>query len=772
MMSDSFSALSMADTSENISMQMEESATTIMVQQQAVNAPHVTNQMAQLIPRMNPKEFCVPFNDQLLRFWDTVEDRLFKLRHCMNIDGIVRQLPLFAPPIDPVMLVKAAAAGLSIADALNDITAKQPHYRFRTVLQKAIEFTGEVKQLGEKLLSTLEKKDAETLNLLRGSQEINMQQAMKQVRKLQIDEAKQNIVALEESIKNTDARKEYYESKELMNKWETDAYSLNSNAKRKDDIAKGIYDRIYALSLIPEFGTGGAGIGASPIASFHIGGVNLIEAANGAAAALQRASQSLDKEASLLLTKSGYERRKEDCDFQAKVAEMESKQLDKQLLAAEIRLLIAEKELQNMELQIEQSQVVNEFYKDKFTNEQLYNWMITEISKVYLDAYKLAYDMAKKAERCYKAELGIYGDTTPYIQFGYWDSLKKGLLAGDRLIHDLHRLDAAYINENKRALELTKHISLAEMFPKELIKLITEKETTLDLEEYLFDMDYPGHYMRRIKSVAVTIPNVAGPHTTVSFMLNLQSAKVRTNTSCTNGYDEETGNDSRFNYQGVGDIICTSSAQNDSGMFELNFGDERYLPFENAGAVSEWRLTFPAGCDQFDLSAVSDVILHINYTALYEGGLALKAKAALQDKLPEAGRMLFSLKHGFSAEWGLLNESNNEMDFELKMEHLPFFLRGKADDMNVASAALVLVSKKANLKGKSITLTNESSLSFALGMTTEPATCGDLYLYSASAAPNIPVIGKWEAALGTSQNTITPDDVEDIIIGFNLLEVE
>ena len=36
--------------------------------------------------------------------------------------------------------------------------------------------------------------------------------------------------------------------------------------------------------------------------------------------------------------------------------------------------------------------------------------------------------------------------------------------------------------------------------------------------------------------------------------------------------------------------IAASNAQNDSGIFELNFRDERYLPFEGAGAISEWSL--------------------------------------------------------------------------------------------------------------------------------------------------------------------------------------
>jgi hypothetical protein len=649
-------------------------------------------------------------------------------------------------------------------------------------LQKAIEFTGEVKQLGEKLLSALEKKDAEILNILRSTQEINMQQAMKQVRKLQIDEAKQNIVALEESIKNAKERNKYYDGKELMNKLEKDSFIVSAVATGLN-AGVGIGRAIAgALNNIPEFYVGGAGIFGSPVALVHVaGGSKISGTMNGILEGISVAAQLLDKTSSLLSVKAGYQRRKEDWNFQAKVAEMESVQLDKQKLAAEIRLLIAEKELQNMELQIEQSQVVNEYYKDKFTNEQLYNWMITEISKVYLSAYKLAYDMAKKAELCYRQELGIYGSTTPYIQFGYWDSLKKGLLAGDRLMHALHQLDAAYINENKRNLELTKHISLAEMFPGELLELITERKTVIDLKEYLFDMDYPGHYMRRIKSVSVTIPNVAGPHTTVSFMLNLNEARVRLNSLCGDpsvpktGYVEEPlDNDSRFNYQTGGDMICTSSAQNDSGLFELNFGDERYLPFENAGAISKWGLTFPAGCDQFDLSSVSDVILHINYTSEYSGTLAIKAKAALQEKLSEYGRMFLSLKHGFSTEWGQLDESNKEMNFDIKTEHLPFFLRGKADDIKVSKTVLVLVSKKANLNGKTLTLNKgglllDFNLDFANDSNNNPISpCGDMYFYIAESSVKAPILKNWKAALGTPQDKINPADVEDVIIGFNL----
>jgi Tc toxin complex TcA C-terminal TcB-binding domain len=38
----------------------------------------------------------------------------------------------------------------------------------------------------------------------------------------------------------------------------------------------------------------------------------------------------------------------------------------------------------------------------------------------------------------------------------------------------------------------------------------------------------------------------------------------------------------------------SSSGQNDTGLFEMNPRDERYLPFEGSGVISEWQLQLPA----------------------------------------------------------------------------------------------------------------------------------------------------------------------------------
>ncbi len=82
--------------------------------------------------------------------------------------------------------------------------------------------------------------------------------------------------------------------------------------------------------------------------------------------------------------------------------------------------------------------------------------------------------------------------------------------------------------------------------------------------------------------------------------------------------------------------IVTSSAQNDSGLFETNLRDERYLPFENSGVTSEWQLELPANSSknepaQFDYDTISDVILHIRYTAREDAACCATLHEGLDD---------------------------------------------------------------------------------------------------------------------------------------------
>jgi hypothetical protein len=146
-------------------------------------------------------------------------------------------------------------------------------------------------------------------------------------------------------------------------------------------------------------------------------------------------------------------------------------------------------------------------------------------------------------------------------------------------------------------------------------------------------------------------------------------------------------------------------------MFELNFNDDRYLPFEGAGVTSEWRLSLPKESNYFDFDSISDVILHINYTSRNSGGtLAQNAKANLATVLPNSAARLFSLKHEFSTEWyKFLNPdggADQELVITLRPEHFPFFIRSKLNIMKFKTVDMFIETEDAGDFNCNMKLTN------------------------------------------------------------------
>ena len=372
------------------------------------------------------------------------------------------------------------------------------------------------------------------------------------------------------------------------------------------------------------------------------------------------------------------------------------KQINKQIIAAGIRQKIAEQELENHKKQIEQTRKVDEFMHDKYTNRELYSWMLGELSAVHFQCYQLAYDLAKRDDRACREELGI--DDASWVQYGHWDSLKKGLLAGEKLALDLKRLEVAYLEQNKRELELTDHISLLQLDPLALVRLKETGECDVSLPEALFDLHCPGgHYFRRIKTVGLTIPCIVGPYSGVYCTLTLKKHCYRkTPIVGSGGYPRKTdedgqpADDGRFvdGLPGAMQSIVTSSAQNDSGLFELNFHDERYLPFEGAGAISTWHLELPK-FRQFDYDTISDVIIHLRYTARQDGALKDKVSAEVNKQLTTLMQLaegrsglarLFSVRHEFPNEWYRFQEDTSEagpvLNLQIAHERFPIFCQG------------------------------------------------------------------------------------------------
>jgi hypothetical protein len=144
--------------------------------------------------------------------------------------------------------------------------------------------------------------------------------------------------------------------------------------------------------------------------------------------------------------------------------------------------------------------------------------------------------------------------------------------------------------------------------------------------------------------------------------------------------------DTRFSdYYGTIQQVVTSTANNDSGLFETNLRDERFLPFEGAGAISTWKLELPAEFRQFDYNTISDVILHMRYTARQAGGLlGHGAVAAIQEMVEDAKTsglaLLLSLPHEFPSEWAkFITAPGSTAKFEatVKRDYFPYLTQGK-----------------------------------------------------------------------------------------------
>jgi hypothetical protein len=129
--------------------------------------------------------------------------------------------------------------------------------------------------------------------------------------------------------------------------------------------------------------------------------------------------------------------------------------------------------------------------------------------------------------------------------------------------------------------------------------------------------------------------------------------------------------------------IATSSGQNDGGLFELNFRDERYLPFEGRGAESTWQFSLPTEFEAFDYNTIADLVLHIRYTArdggaAYSSSVASGLVAAL-NALPTSGlKLLVSVRHDFPAEWRALQVEGSDARREIRIDAslFPYFVRG------------------------------------------------------------------------------------------------
>ncbi|MGS0688323.1 Tc toxin subunit A-related protein [Nakamurella sp. GG22] len=710
--------------------------------------------------------FCVPANNRIGEYWDRVEERLYKIRHCQDINGVFRLLPLFAPELDPGLLVGGAAAGVSLEELLASASGALPPYRYRYLVDKARAYASTVQGFGAALLSALEKRDAEDLNKLRNIHQKNVLSLLTEVRKNEVKVAEEAIEVVARREAAAQYRKQFYE--ELLSTGLTGAELTQTGAQLTSMGVRATQTALAVAAgityLLPQVG--------SPF-SMKYGGQEVGNSLKNWSAAMGIIGQAADITAAIAGLAAGFERRAEGWEHQRKLAEHDVKVIEKDLVIANLRRDMASRALQMHEQAIAQQDEVMDFFAHKFSNFGLYTYLSRTLQQLHRAAYEDALVMARLAERAYRFER--QGDSSTFVG-GEWDASRSGLLAGERLVVGLNNMDRRYVESSRRQAEINQSFSLSQIAPSALIDLKESASCRFSIPEFYFDLYYPGQYRRQIRGVRLTIPCITGPYTNVSARLTLERSFIRK--------EAVLGAAALHEVPVLGSAsVATSTGQGDAGIFEFSFRDDRYLPFEGAGAVTEWLLELPAGFRPFDYHSINDIIVNISYVADEDGGLRQdveRGNAALEGALlnyltDNTLTRVFSLRQEYSTAFNRLisTPAGTVATFDIEDRHFPLFLQRRT--LQVAGAAMVIVpTDRANVGSLQISINGTPATGFSTP--SDPATLGDQFGGLPSIAVDAGVAGGLKAThslvvddAGTladpaGRAAFAPDALRDILL--------
>jgi hypothetical protein len=278
-------------------------------------------------------------------------------------------------------------------------------------------------------------------------------------------------------------------------------------------------------------------------------------------------------------------------------------------------------------------------------NKELYEWMVSVLIEQFRAVMQSATAVAQLAQRALEFE---WQAPVTIVKGDYWtvdapslreDQKGYGLLGAERLLTDLTRLDDFRLSADKRRLQLSKTISLAQRLPSDFVKLQQTGRIEFDTLMDWFDEDFPGHYLRLLKSVRVSllalVPPIDGIHATLT----------NTGASTVMFPDRPPQRSLRT----FGESIALDSPYNESGLFVLDYNDPMLLPFEGLGVETHWVFELPRASNRFNFDTIADVLFTIEYTALQDTGYAERVRQRLGTS--RSANSVLSLRTSFPDQW-------------------------------------------------------------------------------------------------------------------------
>jgi hypothetical protein len=623
--------------------------------------------------------FCIPPNPVIRALRLHAEVNLQKIRTCRNIAGMQRQLEPYAAPTDTLSGLPVPGAGGQVA--LPGVGTLPPTpYRYSMLIERAKQLVTLAQQIEAAFLAALEKRDAEAYGVLKARQDLRLTRAGVTLQDLRVKEANDGT-----KLANLQQEKAQIQVDHYTN--------LLSGGSYSDLEIAGIGFLVAATT---------AQVAAS--IAFAVGLYSDFDKASAFGQALSATASSFQTTSQLFLTLANFERRKQDWQFQKDMSQQDLRIGQEQVRIAEDHVQTAMQERQIAVIQTDHAEATAEFLGNKFTNVELFDWMSGILQGVYAFFLQQATAMARLAAD----ELAFERQEVPppYIQADYWEAQsqdggqgkapdRRGLTGSARLLQDIYQLDQFAFDTNKRKLQLTKTISLAQMAPAEFQRFRETGVMLFATPMEMFDQDFPGHHTRLIKQVKTSVIALIPPN-----------QGIRATLSTTGTSRVVIGPDV---FQTVlvrrpPEQVALSSPRESTGLFqEMDAQPELLRPFESLGVDTHWELRMPRAANPIDPSTIADVLVTIEYTALDSFDYRQQVIQALRPTV--SANRPFSFRQQFADQWYDLNNPEQTatpmtVSFKTVREDFP------SNVENLRIQQIILYFARANGKGFEVPVTS------------------------------------------------------------------
>ena len=697
-----------------------------------------------LVKQTRSGNFCTPANPLADIFRMRAEVNLYKIRNCMNISGYKRELDPYAAPTDAF----SGAPGFNGAGYLTgpgDFNVEPTLYRYAYLVERAKELIRYAQQLENALLSALEKLDAENYQQFRARQEIETARAAVRLEDLRIKEARLGVDLAEIQLDKAEYTVQGYQ--EMIDAGLLEAeMELQSLYFRQSSVQRNINNTETFLNIkntLIEATTSAMNattVGASifgPVVTTNPG--NYFKAMNLVQNTLiyfdigrqKDKLYGIQRDISLARLNASQQRREQQWNFQKGQAEYDVQIGKQNIEIAEQRVEITEQQRAIADLRLEQAQDTVEFLQSKFTNAELYEWMSEVLQGFFEYFVQQATGMAQLAE----VQLTFERQTPPQniIQSDYLappqDDLvvsgsgddqqvdRRGLTGSARLLRDLTELEQYSFETRQRKQHVTRTFSLAGEFPGDFIRFKQDGTIRFSLSNEMLDRDHPGHYLRLIRQVRVSVialtPPVGGIKASLTHL----------------GYSEVVVKGNSFKRRSIkrsAERITLSSPIEDNGMHELRPEANQILfPFEGNGFDGTWEFEMLRASNPFDFQTIADVLITVDYTSMHDQMYKNKVAGLLDSEMTDA--RVYSFKSIFPDQWyDLHNPAQTatpyKVNFELFREDFPVNM----SDVKITGLRVLVIGDptkmdlQTDLEGHDIKIYeagNEDDATYLVGIT-------------------------------------------------------